>query len=396
MGQETDVKTIDSLEYLLKMLKNKKFKFFISFYSFSLFIQGCAIIAYIISFNEQPSAFDMLKNIFGDAIGLIGLIALLVLNFIIIIVILKIECKVCLKIKNEKIESNQAKYDEQMSLLLEKEAKYAKQMSSLTEREEKITKKEVNAEKEGCLFTRLVEHEDTQREALFTVLNNSVSSSYKVYGIGLGKLSFDETRIKNLINRGVNITLCMANPNIFRSIVCKENISNGYCEVLNNHFNNVKLPQTKDDVQSWLESNCSFLKDYMKKYNVLLEQNHIGKYLNLTDYHKDVSFSYEKIESIIDSIGKESNKGTIKLGETNSFIPLSMTIADSEKDANGQYNENAQMIIEYILPYTGKRLMIHILRKNEHEKFDSFVELFEKICENSSLVKSNDKTLRTM
>jgi len=229
-----------------------------------------------------------------------------------------------------------------------------------------------------------------ERNKIFSRLP-APQKTYYVYGIGLASITADDNRlnaIKGYVDKKINVVLCMANPEIFRDdVVCKEdackvNIRNNVCKVIN-HYGGEKLPHNIEDVQKLLDRCYSFFKCVPHEYKTLFERKYLNKYLNkYSDYYEDIKNSFKNIDTFIDKVGNSDIHGRINFRQIDTFIPLSITIVDGE-------NDSGRLVVEYILPYIGHRLILDIERKRSPTEFGYFVDLFKKICENSSLVKSN-------
>jgi hypothetical protein len=239
----------------------------------------------------------------------------------------------------------------------------------------------------GNIDAIIVTEESEERNMLFKRMENSTTKTYRTYGIGLTTLSQREDFFDKLIakNNDMDINICITNPNIFKDKACKDNIKNNYCTVLRifqeNH--NQNSCQDISTLKHHLNTNCEFPKDLLMKYDVLFNQKLLQKYVGRTiDYHANVTTSFANFKDIVSKLN--GNGKRIYLHKINSFLPLSMTVVDEDEN-------HGEMIVEYLLPYTKKRIMLHIKRETAREPFDSFCNLLDEIFDSSEkyVIKDN-------
>ena len=229
----------------------------------------------------------------------------------------------------------------------------------------------------------VVESRDARRRNLFNVINSAATRTYHAYGIGLTTLSSQEDdMIKGFVNDSIKVTLCMANPNIFKESVCVENIKKRYCGIASNLET---CPSLNCEIDLWIENKiATFPQDLLDKYGVIFQQSCLKEYFGRDiNYYSQIEQSYNDMKDIIRAVKDsmpptEASKITerIDFRKVNSFLPFSMTIVDKDMP-------NAQMIVEYILPYTSKRIMLHIKKENFNNEFNYFSELYDKIYDKS-------------
>lgn len=218
----------------------------------------------------------------------------------------------------------------------------------------------------------IIEYSDQLRDKKFAELNKRVTKTYSAYGIVLNSLSnHNEYIIKKYWENGVKVRLCLANPHIFRDNICLTNYTTGYCQCQKYIDKNSADGTINANLSQKIKDNCDFsATDLLNKYKAVLNTQELADYLSSDDnnYEKTIKQNIKTLCSIMER-HKPKGSGSIEVRKINSFIPLSMTIVDENLPSG-------QLIVEYLLPYTDRRVLLHIKKKNSKIEFECFSNLF--------------------
>lgn len=232
--------------------------------------------------------------------------------------------------------------------------------------------------------TKIVAHiidasNDKARNGIYLNVNQGVQKSYKVYGTSLHSIANDhEDMLLKMAENNVNIKLCMMNPDITDDELCKKLIEKDLC-VMSKFFD-----AEENSMDNFKEKKSKVLKNYndpLNKLKIYISTCYIKDYFNTaTDYKQRLKSSYEDLNAIVMKI-KNKGHDEAEIRIKNSFIPISITIADAE-------NEFGKMVVEFYIPYTSKRVLIE-LNKQQHENlFNGFLEFYESLWNSD---KNNQK-----
>lgn len=193
------------------------------------------------------------------------------------------------------------------------------------------------------VYSQIVSHLAPERTRAFLNLNENVSESLSIYGIGISSVSKNTELLDRILNNKGVVKLCMVDPNVFKTENC---------------LNTCNLDDT----------------------NFCVYSEHIDQYIR-SEYYEDIRKSYNRV---INYKKEAESKGwNLQVRVLKSFIPLSINIINEEK-------EKAALIIEYNMPFTNKRLLIQT--DNNGINADYFQELcnvFRVIWDKAVEIKDN-------
>lgn len=193
----------------------------------------------------------------------------------------------------------------------------------------------------GGVLAKIVRNRSSERHNTFQSMNERAENSLSIYGVGITSVSQTTGLFDRILEAGGTVRLCMVNPCIFKEESCldtsKTAVESKLCEIENLKF-------------------CIYAK-------------HIDQYVR-RDYYDAIQRSYERIKAYKeDAKGK---KGKLEVKLLKSFIPISINIIN-EKTAK------AELIVEYNMPFTSKRLLLNLNMKKHEEYYMQVKEVFDDI-----------------
>jgi hypothetical protein len=224
----------------------------------------------------------------------------------------------------------------------------------------------------GKITAFVFEQSDDKRDEKFNTIYRSVNNTYWVLGVSLTSVVDRETTIKAMAERNIKIRICMTNPNIAVDNLCLQNFENDKC-VLANLYERIKNGSIEEKDLNDLLFRCESCDSILKLYNVLIDGLHFKEYYGTsTDYKGLIAASYNNIINIRNDIIKNCGQDSFELKTSNSFIPMSLTIADADEDYG-------RMIVEFHLPFTNYKVLFEIAKTDNKDLFDVFVTFYNKI-----------------
>lgn len=221
--------------------------------------------------------------------------------------------------------------------------------------------------------THIIEASDDQsRNEIYLNVNQEVKKSYKVYGTSLHSIASNhEEMLLKMADNNINIQLCMMNPAITEDELCKNIIESNSCVIY-------KL--LKEKLNSEEEVNKTIITEIdnyipsMNEYDIYISSSYIKSYFNTAiDYKKRLKVSYEDLKAIVDKINnRENGNKNAKIKIMDSFIPISITIADAEEDTG-------KMVVEFYIPYTSNRVLIELNKNKNKSLFEGFLEFYNSL-----------------
>ncbi len=226
----------------------------------------------------------------------------------------------------------------------------------------------------------IVEQDSPLREKIFARLNqHAVKKTYNVFGNGLAALIEKHAFINKLLCNNVNINICMIDPEVICDDKCKKHYSE-YSKIMN--LDHPDMEKFNEHIKGFFET-----ADHLMEISV--KRNYLRGYYNAKfDYSTQINASYISLEQIIQNAPEyvQDRIGQFAFYTIKSFLPMSITIIDEEE-------EDGEMIVEYYLPYTDKRMLIYVKKTDSPEVFQSFMEFYGRILKKSD-EKSNNFTER--
>lgn len=220
----------------------------------------------------------------------------------------------------------------------------------------------------------IVQQDEASRDSKFIDINQSVKKTYWVLGVSLTSIVEHEKTLEKMADDNVKIRLCMMNPDIAIEGSCISNMENDLC-ILKELVDELKDGVIGVDI---IHEKVKCVKkddDILKLYNVLINVMHFNEYyVTATDYQKRIKNSYDNLKLIKESISQKHGKDSIKLEVADSFIPMSMTIADP-------LETEGRMIVEFHLPFTQYKVLFEISKKDNIELFNVFVDFYNIVWE---------------
>lgn len=251
---------------------------------------------------------------------------------------------------------------------------------SLVIHEKKGTSPKTNdndtTEPQGKITAYIVKQNDPARDQKFQTINKNVRETYHVLGATLSSLAEQnkETMWRKMANEGVHIKLCMMDPAIAVDDICSLEIDAKTCSLFN-LLEKSKGPDgsIKIDYRDLLDS-VRINNNILERRHILIHQDQIKLYYKtVTDIIQTVRTSQRNLGLICNSINKNRPDEIMKLKCTDSFIPISVTIAD-ENDA-----ENGRMVVEFHLPFTECKVLFELTKKDNGELFNEFVSFYNTV-----------------
>ncbi len=236
-------------------------------------------------------------------------------------------------------------------------------------------------EPQGKITAFIVKQNDSSRDQKFQTINQNVKKTYHVLGATLSSLAEDnkETMWRKMANDGVQIKLCMMDPAIAVDDICRLEIEAKTCSLFN-LLENAKEPDgsIKIDYQTLLDS-ARMSNNLLERRHILIHQDQIRSYYKtVTDIIQTVRTSQRNLGLICKSVNKDYGIDTMQLKCTDSFIPISITIADEEDDDNGK------MVVEFHLPFTECKVLFELTKKDNGDLFNEFVGFYDAVWETAN------------
>lgn len=238
-------------------------------------------------------------------------------------------------------------------------------------------KKGPQALPEGKIETFIVEQDARSRDDKFNDINENVKKTYWVLGIGLTSMESRESMLRKMAENHIHIRLCMMDPDIAVENLCLSSVDNETCNLLHlrEKFKNGQMK--KEDIKSEFKDmpNC---KDMLDIYHVLINAMHFNEYyMTDTDYKGRIQVSYKNLKRIKNSIVHKYGSASFELKVTDSFMPMSLTIADAKE-------EDGRMVVEFHLPFTQYKVWFEISKRDNGELFKVFADFYETVWKRAS------------
>lgn len=206
----------------------------------------------------------------------------------------------------------------------------------------------INLGDDGVL-AKLVSNQSSERNITFYELNDRVESSLSIYGVGITNVSRNTELFDKILDSGGTLKLCMVNPKVFK-------------------VENCSLNKNTDTTKEWCD---------IEKLKFCIYSKHIDQYVS-KEYYDEIQRSYIRIKDYLKQAKCKNGKFEVKL--LNSFIPMSINIINEN-------TEKAELIIEYNMPFTSKRLLLGLNAKKHKDYyiqvksvFDDIWDMAEELC----------------
>lgn len=186
---------------------------------------------------------------------------------------------------------------------------------------------------------KIVTHRSTERKRAFLEMNEQAQQSLSIYGIGITSVSKEGEMFDRILEGGGSIRLCMVSPEIFKPGACR--------------------PDPDEAI-----SEC-FLSDM----NFCVYGKHMDEYMR-AEYYEDMGRSYDRLKDYMKSA--KGKGGSFEVKVLKSFIPLSINIINED-------TEDAELIVEYNMPFTSKRLLMRLNQKESSDYYHQIKEIFDVI-----------------
>lgn len=188
-------------------------------------------------------------------------------------------------------------------------------------------------------FARIVTHRSPERRTAFLEMNKRARQSLSIYGIGITSVSKEDEMLDRILAGGGTIRLCMASPEIFKPGVCGPGPDGAVPECL--------LTDT----------------------NFCVYGEHMNEYMR-AEYYEDMRRSYKRLKDYRETA--KDKGGSFEIKVLKSFIPLSINIINED-------TEDAELIVEYNMPFTSKRLLMCLNQKESGDYYHQIKEIFDVI-----------------
>ena len=220
------------------------------------------------------------------------------------------------------------------------------------------------------------------RDKKFIDINKNVTKTYRVLGTALTSLSGQEGLLTAMADSGIKIRLCAMNPQMAVDDICMREIENKSCYFVENWQIIQKLDidaehiaqilELEDIEKGTLQCQKNHLLDLM---HMLIEQDHMKEYYPTSlDYKSRMQTARRDLNIIREKIVKNNGKSAMEIRDADSFIPISMTIADEAE-------EKGEMIVEFHLPFTDNKIMFFVNKKENEKLFQTFLDFYDTVWE---------------
>lgn len=169
---------------------------------------------------------------------------------------------------------------------------------------------------------QIVSNQSSERNIAFYEMNKRVENSLSIYGVGITNVSRNTELFDKILDRGGTVRLCMVNPCVLKVKNCL----------------NTKVTEVDKE---WCD---------IEDTNFCIYANHIEQYVR-KEYYEDIKRSYKRIKEYKEITKEKAGNFEVKL--LKSFIPMSINIINEN-------TKKAELIIEYNMPFTSKRLMLSL------------------------------------
>lgn len=199
--------------------------------------------------------------------------------------------------------------------------------------------------KDTGVNAKIVSHQSSERNIAFYEMNERIKSSLSIYGVGITNVSRNTELFDRVLENGGEIHLCMVNPELFKSMNCLDQ-GDKSCNIEHLKF-------------------CIYSK-------------HIDEYVR-KEYYEEIQRSYKRLKEYRDHVKEKSGNFVLKL--INSFVPMSINIINEN-------SKDAELIIEYNMPFTTKRFLLRLTKKDSDEYYTQVKNIFEDIWNRSEEIDS--------
>jgi hypothetical protein len=211
---------------------------------------------------------------------------------------------------------------------------------------------------------KVIEHSSEERRVAFNQLRQNITTGDEIWILGTGVTSFlnDRENLESYLRNGARIRILMINDKLLKNSK----------ECINSLASNNSV-QDKSTLERILV--CD-----IENWNFLIRKKHFDNYFKREGYHEDVSNSYNIIDTMQKKIKDESWDGSLDARHFLSFLPLSMTAIRTKA-------ENRKMIIEFVLPFTEKRILLNSSSGENGELYELFIDFFTSTWKRSKNIK---------
>lgn len=230
---------------------------------------------------------------------------------------------------------------------------------------------------EGKIDAFIVEQDARARDNKFSKINDKVQKSYWVLGVSLTSMVDREATLKKMAKNNVHIKLCMMDPDIAVDNLCLSSMNNETCNLahLADKIRNGQV--NKNDIKSEF-NNMNNCHDMLEIYHVLINVLHFNDYyMTDTDYKSRIKDSYKNLKRIKETITNKFGPEAFELKVADSFMPMSLTIADAEEPGG-------KMVVEFHLPFTQYKVLFEISKQDNDELFKVFVDFYNIVWERAN------------
>lgn len=225
---------------------------------------------------------------------------------------------------------------------------------------------------EGKIDAFIVEQDARSRDNKFNDINDNVQKTYWVLGVGLTSMVDREATLKKMAKCGTKIRLCMMDPDIAVENLCLSSLDNNTCNLIGLAEKIKKGQLQAQDFRSEF-SNISNCKDMLGIYHVLINAIHFNEYyVTDTDYKNRIKASYVDLKKIKKTIIDQCGQDSFELKVADSFMPMSLTIADAEEECG-------KMVVEFHLPFTQYKVLFEISKKDNADLFKVFLDFYKTV-----------------
>lgn len=213
------------------------------------------------------------------------------------------------------------------------------------------------------------------RDQKFIDINRNVTKTYSVLGTALTTLSEKENMLREMAENGVKIRLCTMNPRMTVDDICIQEIKNQSCYFIE-YSKRQMSDMDAESISQILETIKNGTQQCQNKHllnlmHMLIEKEHMKEYYATSlDYETRIIQARHNLDTIQEKIIEKHGAKAMEIRDADSFIPISMTIADEKE-------EKGEMIVEFHLPFTYHKILFFVNRTENSQLFQTFMDFYE-------------------
>lgn len=229
-----------------------------------------------------------------------------------------------------------------------------------------------------------------QRDSKFEELRHILEEEDDYYVMGMGVTSFlrNTDIVEQLLIKGIHITVLLMSVKLIKdtwdcAFQCFYNDHTPGCQT-SCPYNDAIMEGCPSSLFNFLIDKDHFLNYQGKKHQNQGNRNTVERDLYMTAMEEALKYC-PKYKETAESLKRTDRKVcSFEYYQMFSFYPLSMT-AVKKKTGSG-----SRLIVEYIVPFTDKRILLDVSEEEHKDIFDLFINFFENTLKSS---RSKGKTI---